>query len=171
MSIGSNTDGGASAIRVNDLSIDGADNGIRIKSNSSRGGPVHDVSYEDVCIRDTKNPIYMDSNYSYFGKDRDKLPMFTDIILRNVRISGPGKITLDGYDAAHRLGILFDNVVLEDPAAVKMTAVHAAVTLGPGPVNFLPKGEDVTVKGQPGHAPDGSCAAKFVKFPESSEQR
>jgi polygalacturonase len=43
MSIGSETDGGASAIRVTNLSIDGADNGIRIKSNSSRGGPVRDV--------------------------------------------------------------------------------------------------------------------------------
>lgn len=38
MSIGSETEGGASAIRVTDLSIDGADNGIRIKSSPSRGG-------------------------------------------------------------------------------------------------------------------------------------
>ena len=51
MSIGSETNGGASAIRVLDLSIDGADNGIRIKSNSTRGGFVHDIVYEDVCIR------------------------------------------------------------------------------------------------------------------------
>jgi polygalacturonase len=35
MSIGSNTDGGASAIRVSDLTIDGADNGLRIKSNTT----------------------------------------------------------------------------------------------------------------------------------------
>lgn len=57
MSIGSETNGGVQAIRVKDLSIDGADNGIRIKSNSSRGGLVRDVVYQDVCIRDTKNPI------------------------------------------------------------------------------------------------------------------
>jgi polygalacturonase len=172
MSIGSNTDGGASAIRVTDLSIDGADNGIRIKSNSSRGGLVHDIVYEDVCIRDTKNPIYMDSNYSAgWGKDRDRLPAFTDITLRNVRIAGAGKITLDGYDPAHRLGIRFDNVVLDDPKSVKLTSVHAEVTLGPGTVNFLPKGEDVMVKGEPGRAAGGSCASKFVKFPEISEPR
>ena len=115
MSIGSETDGGASAIRVTDLSIDGADNGIRIKSNSSRGGLVQDVVYDDVCIRDTKNPIYMDSNYSYFGEARDKLPMFTNITLRNVRIAGAGKITLDGFDPAHRLGMQFDNVFLDNP--------------------------------------------------------
>src|SRR5438094_7372721 len=103
MSIGSETMGGASAIRVSNLSIDGADNGIRIKSNSSRGGLVRDVVYEDVCIRNTANPIYMDSNYSYYGPARDKLPQFTDIVLRNVRILGGGKITLDGFDEMHRL--------------------------------------------------------------------
>ena len=115
MSIGSETDGGASAIRVTDLSIDGADNGIRIKSNSSRGGLVQDIVYDDVCIRDTKNPIYMDSNYSFFGEARDKLPMFTDITLRNVHIPGAGKITLDGFDSTHRLGMQFDNVFLDNP--------------------------------------------------------
>src|SRR5205085_2925521 len=124
MSIGSETDGGASAIRVTDLSIDGADNGIRIKSNSSRGGVVHDVEYEDVCIRNTTNPIYMDSNYSFRGAATDKLPIFNGIVLRNVRITGPGKITLDGFDALHRLGMLFDNVHLDTPAGVKITASH-----------------------------------------------
>src|ERR1700728_4320089 len=98
MSIGSETSGGVSAIRVSDLSIDGADNGIRIKSNSSRGGPVHDIVYEDVCIKDTKNPILMDSNYSYMGQARDKLPSFEGIILRNVRVLSAGMITLDGFD-------------------------------------------------------------------------
>ena len=119
MSIGSETDGGASAIRVTDLSIDGADNGIRIKSNSSRGGLVHDVVYEDVCIRDTKNPIFMDTNYSYRGTATDKLPVFQDIVLRDVRIDGAGKITLDGFDEAHRLGMAFDNVYFTDPSRKK----------------------------------------------------
>ena len=165
MSIGSETNGGASAIRVTDLSIDGADNGIRIKSNSSRGGLVHDVVYEDVCIRNTANPIYMDSNYSYFGKARDKLPQFTDIVLRNVRILDGGKITLDGFDESHRLGITFDNMILDDPAAVKVVAHHADVKLGPGPVNFRPSGEGVVVSGAPGKGSKNACSDKFVDFP------
>ena len=165
MSIGSETDGGASAIRVSDLSIDGADNGIRIKSNSSRGGLVHDVSYEDVCIRDTKNPIYMDSNYSYTGTARDKLPEFTDIVLRNVRILGAGKITLDGFDATHLLGITFNNVTLSDPAKMKITGTHALVTLGPGPVNFRPAGDDVKIAGAPGQGAPNACESKFVPLP------
>jgi polygalacturonase len=165
MSIGSETDGGASAIFVTDLSLDGADNGIRIKSNSSRGGLVRDVVYDDVCIRDTKNPIYMDSNYSFRGTATDKFPVFTGIVLRNVRIMGAGKITLDGFDAAHRLGMTFDNVHLDAPAAVAVSASHGEFSLGPGPVNFLPAGEDVTVAGGVGKGSANSCNGKFVPMP------
>ena len=169
MSIGSETDGGASAIRVSDLSIDGADNGIRIKSNSSRGGLVHDIVYEDVCMRDTKNPILMDSNYSYSGPARDKFPEFTDITLRNVRILGAGKITLDGFDAIHKLGITFDNVTLNDAAKMKISGVHAQVTLGPGPVNFRPQGDDLKVTGEPGKGAPNACASKFITLPVKPE--
>jgi polygalacturonase len=165
MSIGSETDGGASAIRVTDLSIDGADNGIRIKSNSSRGGLVEDVVYDDVCIRDTKNPIYMDSNYSFYGAARDKLPQFTNIVLRNLRISGAGKITLDGFDAAHRLGMQFDNVTLSNPTEIKVIGTHADLSLGPGPVNFHPAGDDVRESGSPGKGAPNACEGKFVPFP------
>ncbi len=165
MSIGSNTDGGARAIRVTDLSIDGADNGLRIKSNSSRGGLVEDVVYEDVCIRNTKNPILMDSHYSFRGPAEDKLPHYTGIVLRNVRVMDGGKITLDGYDAKRRLGMTFDNVVLDSPAAIKLIAVHGDFALGPGPVNFQISGEDVTVTGKPGDGAPNVCQGKFVEFP------
>ena len=71
----------------------------------------------------------MDSNYSYFGEARDKLPMFTNITLRNVRIAGAGKITLDGFDAAHRLGMLFDNVFLDNPKDVKIVRNPRRISL------------------------------------------
>ena len=164
MSIGSETDGGASAIRVTNLSIDGADNGIRIKSNSSRGGPVRDVVYDDVCIKDTKNPILMDSNYSFMGEARDKLPSFQGIVLRNVRVMSAGKITLEGFDATHRLGITFDNVMV-DPAS-KVAAKYAEVT-GIG-MNFQVSGDDVQVKQSPGKGEANRCEGKFVPFPTAN---
>lgn len=166
ISIGSETDGGASAIRVTDLSIDGADNGIRIKSNSSRGGLMHDIVYEDVCIRDTKNPIFMDTNYSFTGTARDKLPEFRDIVLHNVRVEGGGKVTLDGFDTAHRLGMLFDNVVFDDPGAIKVTAKDADLTVGPGPFNLQVSGNEVRISGKTGATARNSCQGKFVPFPE-----
>ena len=126
---------------------------------------MHDVVYEDVCIRNTKNPILMDTNYSYYGKDRDKLPTFNDIVLRNVRVTGGGKISLEGLDATHRLGIAFDNVLLDDPAAFQFSAKYADVTLGPGPANFHASGNDVKVSGTPGTGPAQACGEKFVPFP------
>jgi polygalacturonase len=169
MSIGSETNGGASGIRVLDLSIDGADNGIRIKSNSTRGGLVHDIVYEDVCIRNTKNPIYMDTHYTAtVGPEQGRIPVFQDITLRNVRIvsaGGDGGLTLDGFDAEHPLKMTFDNVMLDTPASIKTTASHATLTLGPGPVNFRPVGEGVTVRGNPSAGSPNSCAGKFVPFP------
>ena len=167
MSIGSETNGGASAIRVLDLSIDGADNGIRIKSNSTRGGLVHDVVYEDVCIRNTKNPIYMDTHYTAsVSAEQGRLPIFQDITLRNVRIAGEGRLVLDGFDAEHPLKMMFDNVILDSPGSIKTAASHAVLSLGPGPVNFRPEGEDVSVNGSPAAAATpNSCAGKFVPFP------
>ena len=166
MSIGSETFGGAEAIRVTDLSIDGADNGIRIKSNSTRGGLVHDVVYSDVCIQNTKNPILMDTHYTAaYGPNRDKLPAFTNIVLRDIRILGGGKITLDGYDERHRLGMTFDNVHLDAPSTIQWLVAHADITFGPGPVNFRPSGPDVTVQGKPGKGSPNSCLDKFVPLP------
>ncbi len=167
MSIGSETNGGASAIRVFDLSIDGADNGIRIKSNSARGGLVQDIVYEDVCIRGTKNPLLFDTHYSGNGyvETGTRIPDFRDIVLRNVSIYGKGKVTLDGYDAAHRLGLTFDNVFFEDATANPVSAQHLNLTLHAHPANFIPSGEDVTVGGDGGPSKPLACEEKFVPFP------
>ncbi len=165
VSIGSETNGGASAIRVEDLSIDGADNGIRIKSNPSRGGLVHDVMYSDVCLRNVKNPILMDTNYSYAGKATNLYPVFTGIVLRDVRIEGGGKITLNGLDAKHKLGIQFDGVMLDAPQSYQMVARDADVKMGPGPVNFRPTGDGVVVTGNAGQGSLKGCEGMLVPFP------
>ena len=166
MSIGSETYGGADSIRVTDLSIDGADNGIRIKSNATRGGLVKDVVYTDVCIRDTKNPIYMDSVYEHVGRDQgNRLPEFTGIVLKDVRVEGGGKITLQGFDEKRRLGMTFDNVQFDTPGQLEVMAEHAALTYGPGPMNLKVSGEDVTIEGTPGTAAPNACTGKFVPLP------
>jgi polygalacturonase len=126
---------------------------------------VKNVTYEDVCIRDTKNPILMDTHYSFRGTASDRIPWFTGIVLRNVRVYGGGKITLDGFDRERRLGIAFDNVVVDDLRGTKFAAGHATVRLGPGPVNFKPMGEDVIVEGAPGEGRPNACEGKFVPMP------
>jgi len=166
MSIGSETDGGVSKIRVTDLSLDGPDNGIRIKSNGSRGGPTHDVVYDDVCIRNSPNPITLDTGYTAAGTLRgNSLPTMRDITLHNVRISGGGKISFNGYDAGHRIAALLDGVWLSDTAEYSYSLQHADIHLGA--TNLQPGGgEDSTVEGAPSKGDPASCADKFVDFPK-----
>jgi len=180
ISIGSNTDGGVSAMRVTDLSLDGTQNGIRIKSDDSSGGLVHDVQYDDVCIRNSTHPITFSSDYGSGKKvqpekkqEKQKkqkgknLPVMQDITLHNVRVSGGGKLFLDGYDEDHRLGVTLDNVLLANDANYTYSIDHADIHLGPGPVNLLLAGRvDSTVTGAPGKGTAASCADKFVPFPK-----
>ena len=72
-----------------------------------------------------------------------------------------------GLDAVHRVGVKLDGVELTDGAAkYQITAAHADVELGPGPVNFSVEGEDVKVTGKAGKGSLPSCKGKFVAFPE-----
>ena len=169
VSIGSETDGGAHAIRVFDLSIDGADNGLRIKSNASRGGLVHDVEYRDVCIRNTKNVIEMDTHYTASAQTTGTLiPEFRDIRLKGVRVVDGGNVILDGYDAARPLRMAWDDVYFDKPDAIKVKASHAAIAKGPGPSNLPITGENVTLTGTTSDAPRLDCERKFVPLPANA---
>lgn len=167
ISIGSETDGGVSKIRVTDLSLDGPDNGIRIKSNASRGGLVHDVIYDDVCVRNSPNPITLDTGYTAAGTlQGNSLPTYRDITLHNVRISGGGKISFNGYSQDHRIEATLDDVLITDKAEYKYSLRHADLKIGPGPVNLnFPAGVDSTISGKAGQGSPASCAEKFVPFP------
>lgn len=169
MSIGSPTDGGADTIRVSDLTIDGSDNGLRIKSNITRGGLVHDVVFEDVCIRNTADPVVMDCSYTaHASKASGRIPQFKDITIRNVSVQGGGRVSLEGYDAEHPLGIRFDNLTFDDPAKVQVKAAHAQVTAGPGAFNLEVKGDDVTFTPSKVAATKGNgCASRYTLFPSA----
>ncbi|MGH9527658.1 MAG: glycoside hydrolase family 28 protein, partial [Terriglobales bacterium] len=102
MSIGSETSGGVSAVRVRNLTVDGAVNGLRIKSNASRGGLVTNVTYDNICLRDVRHPIVVNAFYGLPRHGRaapagGSPPVFRGIVFRRVTILGAGRIVLDGY--------------------------------------------------------------------------
>ena len=174
MSIGSETNGGVSNINVYDLSIDGtgtglsggSSNGIRIKSDSSRGGLVTNITYSDVCVRGLTNPIIITPFYS--SSTGGLIPTYNGITIKNFRsmsTSVTPKVTLLGYDSSHKLGITLDNVVVDDISSSNINAADATITLGPGMVNFTPSGTDVTVTNQvSGSSTANACANKWVTF-------
>jgi len=164
MSIGSETNGGVRNVSVCDLSLDGTDNGLRIKSDSSRGGLVQGIVYTDICIRNSRHPLVFNPYYS--SATGTLIPDFRDITVNNVRVLGTGGgNTFRGWDAAHPLGITLNNVVF-DVAPTTIDASDANVVFGPQPVNIKPIGIGVTVTdGVTGTAPPHACDNAWVTFP------
>jgi polygalacturonase len=164
MSIGSGTGGGVSDVLVRNLSIDGAQNGIRIKSDPSRGGLVHAIRYENVCIRNVTNPIVLTPHYTDFSGQL--LPEYRDITLRNVHILTPGDYIFAGLDSKHELGVTLDNVFADGLDDSHVFAQNAGITMGSAAGNLVPQGSNVTVGQTPGSGAGSPlpCGARFVAF-------
>jgi polygalacturonase len=165
MSIGSGTNGGVDHMLVDDLTIDGADNGLRIKSDRSRGGLVHDLLYRNVCIRNTANPLVFTPLYTTFSGDQ--LPMYRDIKLEDVHVTTAGSYVFLGLDAEHKLGLSLNNVFADDQQHSRFLNRDAELTIGAKRGNLEPAGEDVTLAQTPNSAAGEplACAARFVPFP------
>lgn len=165
MSIGSGTSGGVSAMLVDDLTIDGAVNGIRVKSDPSRGGLVHDIVYRNVCMRNVRNPILITPHYTTLPGGLP--PIYRGITLSDVRILTPGVYTFEGLDAGHKLELRLDNVFASDMDRSRIHAGNAEITIGPRRGNLEPEGPGVSSTIQPGAAAGQpiDCQSRFAPFP------
>ena len=162
--IGSQTSGGINAIRVDTLSIDGSENGLRMESDRSRGGLVHDVRFEDVCMRSVSNPIVFNPTSTTFSGT--SLPVYRDILLHNVHSLSPGGLVLEGLDASHRLEASLENVVIDNVKSSDIAARHALLVIRHG--NLDPTGEDLHLTGSGGGGTPYPCSEAFVPFPANS---
>jgi polygalacturonase len=166
---GSSTSGGIANIRVSDLTLDGTSTGIHMKSNDKLGGLVRDVEFDDVCIRNSANPISIGTHSGSTGHhevdaaESNKPPLYADIRLSDVLIQGGGRISIDGLDAAHRLGVSLHNVVAEPAEIVRTSADHAEIEVDGA--NFSLAGNDVRVSGTRAKGIANACAGRFVPFP------
>ncbi|HMI84799.1 MAG TPA: glycosyl hydrolase family 28 protein [Polyangiaceae bacterium] len=192
MSIGSETYGtytspdgvkhrGVEKVRVYDLTIDGdsravgedssaADsNGIRVKSDSSRGGLVDDIEYRDVCMRDMANAILVSTAYNPLFAGT-MYPEFKSLRFENIRHvtcmnTQLPVVTLEGFNRTVRAGpITLNNVIIDNIAPHGVAAEFADVRLGPGRVNFVPTGTGVNLTNEiTGDGPPMEC--KFPALP------
>ena len=174
MSIGSETYGtytspadgvvhrGVSNVDIYDLTIDAdsrlvgheahpADfNGIRVKSDESRGGLVDNITYTDVCMRDMVNGVLVSTAYNPLFAGMS-YPDFRHLTFRNLRYvtcmaATPAVVTLEGYNATLRPEITLDNVVFDNiNPNIAVAAEFAQFHLGPGNVNFNPQGLGVDI--------------------------
>jgi polygalacturonase len=195
MSIGSETYGtytspdgvkhrGVENVLVYDLTIDAdsrpvglesssADsNGIRVKSDSSRGGVVNNILFRDVCMRDMANAILVSTAYNPLFAGT-MFPEFGDLRFQNIRhVTCMGLaqavVTLEGFNARVRAGpITLDNVIVDNIGPRAVAAEFADIRIGPGKVNFAPNGPGVKLTDQvEGDGPSMNCAFPTLPVPE-----
>ncbi|HEU5339705.1 glycoside hydrolase family 28 protein [Edaphobacter sp.] len=131
MSIGSETFTGDSYILVDGLTEDHTTSGIRIKSNVTRGGLVHDLVYQNICMRGVKNPIAISPYYTNQttegfvdpGYTGTRIPDYKKIVLKNVTSETPGDVLIAGLNDEHRTEIALDRVFIR---GIKPEQVHLA---------------------------------------------
>jgi polygalacturonase len=93
ISIGSETTAGVRNMLVRRCTMDGTDNGIRIKSMRGAGGLIENVRYTDITMRNVADAIvlqldYVDNNRPDFKGDPTKVPAIRNILLDHLTIEG-----------------------------------------------------------------------------------
>ncbi len=178
MSIGSEATGDAYLL-VDGLTEDHTTSGIRIKSNVTRGGYDHDLTYRNICMRGVQNPIAISPYYTNQttegfvdpGYTGTKIPDYKKIVLENVIATTPGDVLIAGLDDAHRTEIELRNVLI---VGITQTQVHLryadVISVSPGSnLDALASGREPTLRymikgeGDPNLHPSGKfCEKVFV---------
>ncbi|MES2126187.1 MAG: pectinesterase family protein [Pseudomonadota bacterium] len=147
MSIGSETVGGVRHVLVEDLTMEGSVAGLRIKSDVSRGGVVSDIVYRDVCLRDVRKPIELDTHYTK-NASGTFIPEFRALTFERVHSLTPGSSSIDGYDDAHQAQLRLDDVILPGSATIRHARLDGRIDTGAA-----------------------TCPQRFAPFPETRAQQ
>jgi Glycosyl hydrolases family 28 len=114
---------------------------------------VNNITYQDICMRDMTNSILISTAYNPLFAGTS-YPDFKSLAFHNVHhvtcksLTQP-VITLDGFNAALPAGpITLDNVVIDNVGPQCVASQFANIVLGPGNVNFMPSGTNVSVTNQ-----------------------
>jgi polygalacturonase len=148
-------------------------NGIRVKSDESRGGLVNNITYTDICMRDMTNAILVSTAYNPLFAGT-LYPEFKTLTFRNIHhVTCKGLqrpvVTLEGFNATMPLGpVTLDNVIIDNMGKLDSAAEFADIRLGPGDVSFTPSGFDVTVTDSrvPGSVAPRTCVFPTLPTPE-----
>jgi polygalacturonase len=184
MSIGSETVLGQSFLLVDGLTEEHTTSGIRIKSNVTRGGSVHDLTYQNICMKDVAIPIAISPYYTNMTVEPFEdpkyegfqIPDYKAITLKNIFAEMPGDVLIAGLNDEHRTGITLDNVQI---TGIRQAQVHLAfddfISVGTG-ANFKLIGKNISVKemaasgisgpgtSAPGIAAPNPCTGKFLPY-------
>lgn len=120
MSIGSEIVGGVRNVLVKDCTFEDTDNGIRIKTDRSRGGTVENVVYENIRMKNVRGAIYIAGYYPKVpATDKakpvtDTTPKFRGITIRNLAAtSTKGAGVIVGLPESLIEDVTLENVSIE----------------------------------------------------------
>ena len=149
ISIGSGTTVGINNMLVRHCTFEGTDNGIRIKSMLGNGGPVANVRYTDIRMKNVANAImlfldYSDNNVPDFKGDPTLVPSIRDVLIDHVVIENSttaGRIV--GLPGSRITGITLRDVQLtaekdfdiKDAEAPIFENVQVTIVQGVAPVH------------------------------------
>jgi len=174
MSIGSETNTGDSYLLVDGLTEDHTTSGIRIKSNVTHGGLVHDLVYRNICMRDVAMPIAISPYYNNGtiegfvdpGIKGDRIPDYKKISIENVTDESTGDVLIAGYDEVHRTEVSLIDVTIKGIAADKVHLKLADINNGGTNLPLAKAAEGNDVKVTPVEVKElskpFSCEGKFV---------
>ena len=147
ISVGSYTQGGLSNMLVTNITqmgtaSDGNAGALRIKTAQDRGGLVQNVTYQNICIANTKTPLYLSPLYN--SNAGTLYPQFSNITYRNVHVVTEGTINIQGYantgaTVTRPATVNFDNLIFDSikQSDFSPTPSYLTINIGPGPVTPL----------------------------------
>jgi polygalacturonase len=120
VSVGSYTTN-SNNVTVDNCTFTGTDNGIRLKSNNTRGGGEHTFSYSNITMTNVKNPFYITSWYPKEptaapstllpGTVVSNTPSWTDVTFKNITVTGSTNAgIIYALPEAYATNVVFDNV-------------------------------------------------------------
>ena len=134
LSIGSETVGGVKNLKVERITFENTDHGVRIKSYEGKGGIVENASYSDLTMTNVKTPIKITAYYPKIPAEdttdpvTSTTPVYRNIHIKNLTATSPkyaGFIV--GRPGAPVTNVTLENVHITAPKG--LTIRNAQVTL------------------------------------------
>ncbi|MBN1867059.1 glycoside hydrolase family 28 protein [Candidatus Sumerlaeota bacterium] len=143
LSLGSYTRGGIRDVFVDNCAFELTESGLRGKSARGRGGPVENLTYSNIVMREVKMPISFSSFYNIKNRTpfmdagepvTELTPTWKNITFRNISSRTTGKhrrvAALWGLPEAPIENLTFENAQLEAPEAFQLFYAKNVVFTG-----------------------------------------
>ena len=135
LSVGSELAGGIHDVRVENVTMEGTDAGVRIKSNRTRGNDIYDLHYKNIQMAGVGQPIQITEYYPKAppaGTDTAKpmdahTPRFHDISLENITATGAKDAIIIGLPESPIRNLTLSNVSITGESGLRIR--YAAVTM------------------------------------------